>query len=188
MVEEALDIVRRESVHLLLLDMHMPRLTGLETLRRVKQFNAIVAVHFDVGQCGSKSRRAGDAGAGLRGTVEAGDATHDYDHGRAGDGAGLFLDVAPSRYECRHPLAIQSRSHTIISWRTITFRQLVAGASSDGSKGCSLNCGPWLVMVPGTICGLGELASMICRQFVGIDHFRRSNGRPAPIKGGSSRV
>ena len=40
--EEALDIVRRESVHLLLLDMHMPRLTGLETLRRVKQFNSIV--------------------------------------------------------------------------------------------------------------------------------------------------
>jgi CheY-like chemotaxis protein len=40
--QEALDIVRRESVHLLLLDMHMPRLTGLETLRRVKQFNAIV--------------------------------------------------------------------------------------------------------------------------------------------------
>jgi CheY-like chemotaxis protein len=34
--EEALDIVRSEEVHLLLLDMHMPRLTGLETLRRVK--------------------------------------------------------------------------------------------------------------------------------------------------------
>ena len=36
--EEALDIVRQEEVHLLLLDMHMPRLTGLETLRQVKQF------------------------------------------------------------------------------------------------------------------------------------------------------
>lgn len=36
--EEALDIVRREQVHLLLLDMHMPKLTGLETIRRVKQF------------------------------------------------------------------------------------------------------------------------------------------------------
>jgi CheY-like chemotaxis protein len=34
--QEALDIVRREEVHLLLLDMHMPRLTGLETLQRVK--------------------------------------------------------------------------------------------------------------------------------------------------------
>jgi CheY-like chemotaxis protein len=38
--EEALDIVRREEVHLMLLDMHMPRLTGLETLRRVKQFRS----------------------------------------------------------------------------------------------------------------------------------------------------
>jgi CheY-like chemotaxis protein len=38
--EEALRIVQREPVHLMLLDMHMPRLTGLETLRRVKQFNS----------------------------------------------------------------------------------------------------------------------------------------------------
>jgi CheY-like chemotaxis protein len=38
--DEALDIVRREDVHLLLLDMHMPRLTGLETLRLVKQFKS----------------------------------------------------------------------------------------------------------------------------------------------------
>jgi CheY-like chemotaxis protein len=35
--EEALDVVRRETVHVLLLDMHMPRLSGLETIRRVKQ-------------------------------------------------------------------------------------------------------------------------------------------------------
>ncbi len=40
--QEALDIVQRENVHLLLLDMHMPRLTGLETLRRVKQVKAIL--------------------------------------------------------------------------------------------------------------------------------------------------
>ena len=38
--EEALDIVRSQEVHLLLLDMHMPKLTGLETLRRVKQFKS----------------------------------------------------------------------------------------------------------------------------------------------------
>lgn len=36
---EALEIVEREPVHLILLDMHMPRLTGLEALRRVKQFH-----------------------------------------------------------------------------------------------------------------------------------------------------
>jgi CheY-like chemotaxis protein len=38
--EEALRIVRSEVVHLVLLDMHMPRLTGLETLRLLKQLNA----------------------------------------------------------------------------------------------------------------------------------------------------
>jgi len=38
--QEALEIVRSQEVHLLLLDMHMPRLTGLETLRQVKQFKS----------------------------------------------------------------------------------------------------------------------------------------------------
>jgi CheY-like chemotaxis protein len=36
--QEALEIVHSQPVHLLLLDMHMPRLTGLETIRRVKQY------------------------------------------------------------------------------------------------------------------------------------------------------
>jgi len=40
--EEALDIVRQEPVHLLMLDMHMPRLTGLETLQLVRQLNAML--------------------------------------------------------------------------------------------------------------------------------------------------
>jgi CheY-like chemotaxis protein len=40
--EEALSIVRSQEVHLVLLDMHMPRLTGLETLRLVKQFKAMM--------------------------------------------------------------------------------------------------------------------------------------------------
>ena len=38
--EEALKIVRTEVVHLVLLDMHMPKLTGLETLRQVKRFKS----------------------------------------------------------------------------------------------------------------------------------------------------
>jgi CheY-like chemotaxis protein len=38
--EEALDIVRSQEVHLVLLDMHMPKLTGLETLKRVKLFKS----------------------------------------------------------------------------------------------------------------------------------------------------
>jgi CheY-like chemotaxis protein len=35
--QEALQILRREPIHLLLCDMHMPRLDGLETVRRVKE-------------------------------------------------------------------------------------------------------------------------------------------------------
>ncbi len=35
--EEALDIVHSREVHLVLLDMHMPRLTGLETLRLLRR-------------------------------------------------------------------------------------------------------------------------------------------------------
>jgi CheY-like chemotaxis protein len=50
--EEALDIVRNQEVHLLLMDMHMPKLTGLETLRLVKQFKAmlpciLLSAHWD---------------------------------------------------------------------------------------------------------------------------------------------
>ncbi|HET6881982.1 MAG TPA: response regulator [Pirellulales bacterium] len=37
---EALDILKTRDVHLLLLDMHMPRLTGLETLRMAKQLKS----------------------------------------------------------------------------------------------------------------------------------------------------
>jgi CheY-like chemotaxis protein len=38
--EEAIDIVQVRRVHLVLLDMHMPTLSGLETLRLVRQFQA----------------------------------------------------------------------------------------------------------------------------------------------------
>ncbi len=38
--EEALAIVRTREVHIVLLDMHMPKLTGLETIRLVKQFKS----------------------------------------------------------------------------------------------------------------------------------------------------
>ena len=40
--EEALDIVRDEPIHVALFDMHMPRLTGLETMQLVHQINAIL--------------------------------------------------------------------------------------------------------------------------------------------------
>jgi CheY-like chemotaxis protein len=38
--EQAIDIVRHQDVHLALMDMHMPRLTGLETIEIVRQFKA----------------------------------------------------------------------------------------------------------------------------------------------------
>jgi CheY-like chemotaxis protein len=40
--EEALDIVRVATIHLALLDMHLPRMTGLETLQLVRQVNRIL--------------------------------------------------------------------------------------------------------------------------------------------------
>ena len=40
--EQALDIVHKEEVHLVLLDMHMPKLTGLEVLRLLKQFKSLL--------------------------------------------------------------------------------------------------------------------------------------------------
>lgn len=40
--QEALEIVQRENIHVVLLDMNMPRLTGLETIRRVKRVYEIV--------------------------------------------------------------------------------------------------------------------------------------------------
>ena len=38
--EEALEIVRASEVHLVLMDMHMPRLTGMEAIERIKQFRS----------------------------------------------------------------------------------------------------------------------------------------------------
>jgi two-component system chemotaxis response regulator CheY len=40
--EEALDIVREEPVHLLLLDMNMPTMTGLETIQLVREVNNLL--------------------------------------------------------------------------------------------------------------------------------------------------
>ena len=40
--EEALQIIRTQPVHLVLLDMHMPKLSGLETLRQVRRLRAML--------------------------------------------------------------------------------------------------------------------------------------------------
>lgn len=42
--EEALDIAQEEPIHLALLDMHLPRMTGLEILRLLHQIRAMLPV------------------------------------------------------------------------------------------------------------------------------------------------
>jgi CheY-like chemotaxis protein len=44
--EEAVDIVREQPVHLALLDMNMPTLTGLETLELMRQINGLLPCIF----------------------------------------------------------------------------------------------------------------------------------------------
>ena len=39
---EAMQIVQEQEVHVVLLDMHMPRQNGLETLKRLKRFRAML--------------------------------------------------------------------------------------------------------------------------------------------------
>ena len=38
--EEAIEVVGQQEIHLVLFDLHMPRLTGIETLRVVKQMRS----------------------------------------------------------------------------------------------------------------------------------------------------
>ena len=52
--EEAIEIVRHEEVHLLLLDMHMPKLTGLETLAAGEAVQGDAAVHSALGPLGRR--------------------------------------------------------------------------------------------------------------------------------------
>ena len=48
--EEALELAAREEVHLALFDMHMKRLTGLETLRQLRTLHVIEALREDAEQ------------------------------------------------------------------------------------------------------------------------------------------
>lgn len=40
--EEAIEVARAETIHLAVLDHHMPRMTGLEALEQVRMFNALL--------------------------------------------------------------------------------------------------------------------------------------------------
>jgi CheY-like chemotaxis protein len=60
--EEALQIVQHEPVHLALLDMQMPKLTGLETLQLVRQIHALLpAILITADATRELMRRAFDA-------------------------------------------------------------------------------------------------------------------------------
>jgi CheY-like chemotaxis protein len=40
--EEAIDLIRQHEVHLALMDMHLPRLSGLETMAIVRQIKGVI--------------------------------------------------------------------------------------------------------------------------------------------------
>jgi len=55
--EEAVDIVRQQPVHLALLDMQMPTLSGLETLQLMRQVNQALPCVLVTGDVGSALMR-----------------------------------------------------------------------------------------------------------------------------------
>src|SRR5208283_321233 len=57
--EEAIDIVRQHEVHLALMDMHLPRLSGLETIAIVRQMKGVMpAILITADQDDNLMRRA----------------------------------------------------------------------------------------------------------------------------------
>jgi len=55
--EEAVQIIQGERIHLVLLDMHMPRLTGLETVEAVRETNATLPFVLITGGLNDAVRR-----------------------------------------------------------------------------------------------------------------------------------
>lgn len=58
---EALRIVQRDEIHLVLIDMHMPRLTGIEAIARIKQYKARLPCILISGQFDEAIRAKSDA-------------------------------------------------------------------------------------------------------------------------------
>jgi CheY-like chemotaxis protein len=58
---EAVEIVEHREVHLVLIDMHMPRLTGLEAISRIKQFKSRLPCILISGQVNEQLRSQADA-------------------------------------------------------------------------------------------------------------------------------
>jgi len=57
--EEAIDLIRQHEVHLALMDMHLPRLSGLETMAIVRQIRGVIpAILITADQDDDLMRRA----------------------------------------------------------------------------------------------------------------------------------
>lgn len=61
--EEAIDILQQRSVDIVLIDMHMHVLTGLETVRIVKQFYAVIPCILITADATDELRRAAQSAA-----------------------------------------------------------------------------------------------------------------------------
>jgi CheY-like chemotaxis protein len=59
--QEAWEIVQQDEVHLVLIDMHMPRLSGLEAIARIKQVQATLPCILISGQVDDSIRDSVDA-------------------------------------------------------------------------------------------------------------------------------
>ncbi len=59
--EEALHIVRQNEIHLVLIDMHMPRLTGMEAISRIRHLRSRLPCILISGQVDDEIRARADA-------------------------------------------------------------------------------------------------------------------------------
>ena len=70
--EEAIDIVKDQDVHLALMDMHLPRISGLETMLLVRQIKGRAADDLDLGRAGRQPAPQGPLGECLLRAGQAG--------------------------------------------------------------------------------------------------------------------
>ena len=101
--EEALDIVRGGVVHLVLLDMHMPTLTGLETLQLARQINAMLPAILMTARLQPESHAPGHPGARLQRHPQAGRQERRAVHRGPGAGPLLWHRSRPRRRTKRFP-------------------------------------------------------------------------------------
>ena len=94
--EEAVRIVQREEVHLVLLDMHMPKLTGVETIRQLKQLKAVLPCILMSAHLGRVHCRAGSDRSCFLGPRQAHVATRDNRRCLHCLGADLQLATRPA--------------------------------------------------------------------------------------------